>query len=155
MALAAQSPPPNKDRRWCSHLPLDVVLEQLLVHAVELSTADVVEVVGDVAGVLLGTGAVRALEFPVPILVVKVPWGTPRSAQSPWGLPCQMGVDSCTNTSLFLRIPWKPAVEHPHPTSLILLLSASATEEPGTLLCKDNWAAQLMHKGPTLNLHQC
>lgn len=58
MGLAAQSPPPSKDRRWCSHLPLDVVLEQLLVHAVELSTADVVKVVGDVAGVLLGARAV-------------------------------------------------------------------------------------------------
>lgn len=68
---------PEKEKRWCLHLPLDVVFEQFLVHAVELGAADVVKVVSDVASVLLSAGGIRALEFPVPILVVKVACGTP------------------------------------------------------------------------------
>lgn len=130
MGLVAQSPPPNKDRRWCSHLPLDVVLEQLLVHAVELSTADVVEVVGDVAGVLLGAGAVRALEFPVSVLVVKVPWGTPgRVSTEPLGCATQAALPHGAGLlHKHFPLPEDPLEAHNGaPTSLILLLSA--TEE--------------------------
>lgn len=95
---------PHEERQRL-HLALDVVLEQFLVHAVELGAADVVEVVSDVARVLLGAGAVRALKFPVPILVVEVRCKTatreaPLSAQGPGPASCYVGPGSCTNSSL-------------------------------------------------------
>ena len=58
-----------------SHLPLDVVLEQVVVHGVELRAAHVVVVVGDGAVELLAVGAVLPLVGLVAVVVVIVTCG--------------------------------------------------------------------------------
>lgn len=55
-----------------SHLALDIILEQLLVHTVNLSAADIVKVVSDVVHILGGAGPLCTIKLSVAKLVVKV-----------------------------------------------------------------------------------
>lgn len=58
-----------------SHLAFDVVFKQLLVHAVKLSAADIVKIVGDVVHVLGGARPLRTIKLSVAKLVVKMRYG--------------------------------------------------------------------------------
>lgn len=85
------SPNPTHDSRKKapvhSHLALDVVFEQLLVHAVKLSAANVVKVVGDVVHVLGGAGPLCTIKLSVAKLVVKVGYGKMGAMREKRSLP--------------------------------------------------------------------
>lgn len=73
---SAQPPPlSRKELPVHSHLALDVVFEQLLVHTVKLSAADIVKVVGDVVHVLGGARSLCTIKLSVAKLVVKMGYG--------------------------------------------------------------------------------
>lgn len=57
------------------HLPLDVVLEQVLVHRVKVVAAHVVVVVGDCVGELLAIRSIFHIVRLVAVVVVKVAFG--------------------------------------------------------------------------------
>lgn len=65
----------RKEASVHSHLSLDVVFEQFLVHTVKLSAADIVKVVGDVVHVLGGTRPLCTIKLSVAKLVVKMGYG--------------------------------------------------------------------------------